>query len=119
MIYYICHTDNGVVLETRQAEAKRLDPQYEQVDVPVDKNGLREFLEPILNRLTQIGEPEEQETSALEPIPAPISEPQIETKDRYLVEREEFLAAWDNFPLALRLEYAAKAMEDARSLVPN
>lgn len=54
MIYYICKTPDGIKLETSQTNAIKLDKTPEKVDVPVDKTGLQEWLEPLLNRLTHL-----------------------------------------------------------------
>ena len=54
MIYYICRTPKGVKLETVEKEAKKLDPNPEKVDVSTDKTGLRDFLEPLIDRLATL-----------------------------------------------------------------
>ena len=54
MIYYICRTPEGVKLETVEKEAKKLDPSPEKVDVSTDKTGLKDFLEPLIDRLATL-----------------------------------------------------------------
>lgn len=45
MIFYLC---NGDTLAPTQADARKLDPNFEQVDIPTDKGGLMSYLNNIL-----------------------------------------------------------------------
>lgn len=95
MIFYLANNQ----LAGTQAEAKALDKNFEQVDVPTDKPGLMAYINELMGR----EHPQQVEEFVPSPPPAPVIPKSIQFEDQ-----------WDDFPLALKLHYAASAMEDAR-----
>lgn len=74
MIYYICRTPDGVRLVTTQSDADKLDKHAEKIDIAVDKNGLKEFLEPLIDRLAVL---EQEADKAPERASEPAAEPKV------------------------------------------
>lgn len=103
MIFYLCR---GNELAPTQADAKKLDPDFVQIDIPTDKNGLMAFV----NNLYQRELPEREENPPVVPLPPP----PLPAREPVSIVFED---QWENFPLALKLHYAALAMEDARELL--
>lgn len=109
MIFYRVNSTPPAI-ELTQADAKRsakqLGVSWEQIDIPTDKRGLAEYIqscwdrsEPITNLVTPSVE--------VQPITPKTSEP----TSRSIQMDEE----WDRLPLARQLDFAARAMENARA----
>ena len=103
----------GVFFTPRRDEAKQRDPEYVEVQVPTTQKDLLPFLTALANEDRDV--PEREQT---EPEPPP---PATDVPVRELSHSELRLAfdeAWqENFPLALKLHYAALACEDAREQI--
>jgi hypothetical protein len=117
MIFYIATDSNGMrQLCTTQADAKAIDKNFQQLDVPTDKAGLRDAIQELLTEIDGMAVSSHQEP--VESNPAPVSvqpTPQeLSPAKQALETREQFDTAWGSFPLALKLHYAASACEDAR-----
>ena len=116
MIFYVATNAEGQrTLCTTQAEAKAIDKDFAQLDIPTDKTGLRDAIQELLSLIDgQVvsSEPESQEST-----PAPVSVQAPAQKDPILQTRQQFEQAWENFPLALKLNYAALATEEARTAI--
>lgn len=96
-----------------QAEAKAIDKTgFEQVEVPTDKEGLIAYL----NGLAHTGALGEYTRDEYTPVVAR-QDPAIDASA--LLDRTEasigFDDAWQGFPLARKLHFAAMACEDARA----
>lgn len=104
MIFYLC---NGNQLAGTQADAKALDRDFIQVDVPTDKAGLMAYINELMARL------ENSPEISNEPPPPPAPPASIPVS--YTERAVSFEDAFENMPLALQLHFGAKAMENARS----
>jgi hypothetical protein len=81
-----------------------LDQGIEHIEVDTAKDKLMEFIQDLLDRIPG----DEQPT----PVPAEIK---IETEAK--PKSIDFDEAWDTFPLARKLHFAASAMEEARDII--
>lgn len=89
-----------------QAEAKRFDKDFEQVEVPTDKDGLIKYL----NGLHNAVQDKHDQLVAASPPPG-VFEALVNYSEQ-TVALDEAVA---NAPLAQRLTWAAIAIEDART----
>lgn len=106
MIFYLC---NGNELVGTQADAKALDRDYTQVDVPTDKAGLMAYV----NTLLALPTPEPvEDRPPPPPTPPPVQAPSY-TEVSLKIEE-----VFENLPLAQQLHFAAIAMENARKRLP-
>jgi hypothetical protein len=116
MIFYVATNPDGTrQLCTTQAEARAIDKEFQALDIHTDKPGLRDAIQELLSIID--GQALSVEPEAQESNPAPVSAQPEAQKDPVLSTREQFMDAWDSFPLALKLHYAAMATEDARSAI--
>lgn len=104
MIFYLT---NGSALCGTQAEARALDKDFLQVDVPVDKAGLMAFLNDLYARTV-----EPPETPVFVPPPPPPSPP-----PSYTIKTLEIDKVFQNLPLAHQLSLASLALEKARDQI--
>ena len=112
MIFYLVETETGHRVYKTQAEAKSVSKDYIQIDVPTDKDGLLATLQEFYTMLDTVrAETLENKPESISQNPEPTI-PLIPTK-------QQFEDAWDKFPLALQLHYAALAMEEARDRLPD
>lgn len=133
MIFYLC---NGQELVGTQAEAKAIDKNFVQVDVPTDKAGLMAYLNPLLadqhdakayrlalskaqelgfsNVLDALNVPERED-----PTPPPTPEPQnLPVREQsYTAVTISLEDQWEDLPLPLKLHFASRALEEARSRI--
>lgn len=95
---------NGQYVGT-QADARAINKQFDEAEVPVDKAGLIDYL----NRYTPIGflQSEDEFTTVVERQ----DQPMPSYADRTIAIDE----VWEALPLARKLHFAAMAMEDART----
>jgi len=75
MDYYICSTEDGPRLVGTQADAKALDPEYQDHAVPTDKYGLMGYLNNIFAEKEPDDVPIEDERFGAPPEEAPIPAP--------------------------------------------
>lgn len=95
MIFYLC---NGQELVGTQADARKLDPNYVQIDIPTDKPSLMAFVNEMYSRT---GVVEAQ-------VVTPVREPSYTDVSIALED------SWEELPLAMKLHFAGLAMEEAR-----
>ena len=107
MKFYLCRVDGRRRLLTRQDEAKAADPSFEKFDIPVDQEGLKAFVESLSD---QIDEAPAQDLVAN-------SEPERESSPSYSDITVKLEEVWENLPLAMKLHFAALAVEDAREII--
>jgi len=107
MRLYICA--DGSYAGT-QADAKAMGKGWEQVEVPTDKAGLIDYLNARYESISRAWDADVQEARQ-SPVNAP---PAHETAPSYVHQSVAFEDAWQGFSLALKLHFAAQAMEAAR-----
>lgn len=114
MIFYIATVPGrGRRLCTTQAEARTIDQDFVQIDIPTDKPGLRDAIQELLTEIDEKSVSKEPESQEINPEPSEaVSAPK---QDVQLSTREQFEEAWNSFPLALQLHYASLAMEEAQT----
>ena len=96
---------HGVIVGT-QYEAKRMGKGWEQIDVPVDKQGLIDYLN--ADHAVEVPANAERDAEFVERV-ATLPEPSYTAQSVALDEQ------WDALPLPRKLDFAALAMEDARN----
>jgi hypothetical protein len=115
MIFYLALDDEGRrQLRGTQADAKAVNRNFEQIDIPTDKAGLMAFVQELYNEIDNSGtHPGDPDLLAPEPEPVldPRPVPVVETYTATSVSLDEQFA---KLPLAHKLHFAALAMEDAR-----
>lgn len=95
MIFYLSIDESGRrCLVSTQAEARSINSDFEQMDIPTSKEELRQFVQNLYDL------PEPPAPSAREPS---YSEASVSIDEIF-----------DNLPLARQLHFAALAMENAR-----
>lgn len=100
---------NGRYIGT-QADAKKLDKDFEQVEVPTDKEGLLDYL----NGLSRdVSGPADEYTTIVER-----QDPPVPTGPSHSDQSVAIDDAWDALPLARKLHFGSLALEEARELVP-
>lgn len=68
MIFYLATEASGrKVLCGTQVDAKKIDKDFEQVDVPVDKKGLMEFVQESLNMVFELSKSQPTASAPAEP----------------------------------------------------
>lgn len=101
MKYYLA---NGQYVGT-QADAKKLDPNFQTVEVPQDKEGLMGYLNSLVSYQAEIEvAPDESPPLPPEPLKPTYAAVSIALDDE-----------WENLPVARKLHFAALAMEAART----
>lgn len=126
MKFYRANTEGGPRLESTQAEAKALDPNFERIDIPTDHDGLKAYVQALWDENHQlrqggvvsvappVGElPEEHEEQA----PAPLPTASAPREAPYTTQAISFEDGFAAMPLALQLHYAALALENARTAI--
>lgn len=113
MIYYIALEPNGrKVLCGTQAEAKVIDKDFTQIDLPTDKAGLmatyQEALDTIHSMTTKASEPDTSD------IPEASEEFFKRAKLSYAHQQVAFEDEFARMSLTKQLHFAALAMENAR-----
>lgn len=121
MIFYIATDENGQrQLRGTQADAKAVNKNFEQVDIPTDKTGLMAYIQDLFTKIdgsAPVEAPEVEPSDGEAELPA---EPAVRTppvQPSYTEWSVKIEDAWDKLPLAHQLHFAAIAMENARSLV--
>jgi hypothetical protein len=112
--FYIARVDGHRTLHHRQDDAKAQDKNFEKIDIPTDMPGLKAFVQELYNEIdtprAPAGDPDlldAQPEPALAPRPVPVTE---SYSHKSIAQDEEF----DALPLARQLDFAARAMENAR-----
>jgi hypothetical protein len=103
LIFYLV---NGNQLAGTQADAKALDKDFTQIDIPTDKLGLMSYINDIMR--VKDSQSVQNETYEPEPVILP-----ARYADVTLTIDEE----WENLPLARKLHFAALACETAREIL--
>lgn len=133
MIFYIANKPTGGrQLCTTQVEAKAIDKEFAQLDIPVDKTGLRDVIQELLDLADANGSTETQEAEIKPETPQieaqSTSRPAIDMttlsreerkklcypRNVDLLDREYFEAVWHIMPMPLRLDLISLAMDDFR-----
>lgn len=123
MIFYLA---NGTTLAATQADARQLDRNFVQHDIPTDKPGLMAYVQGLLDQihgdepLPDYGQDMSSGHNGT-PIVAPeVTAEEVEAefpgyaRDEAVALREQIDAAWPGLPLTYRLDLAAMTLEDAR-----
>ena len=111
MIFYTAIDELGRKhLVGTQADARAINKQFEQIDIPTDKAGLMAYVQDLMD---QVGASE-----APAAVSVPVQAPAPPSYAHYSVKLDE---EFEKLPIAHQLHFAAMAMENARSLVtpPN
>ena len=119
MIFYVATNKDGqrIVCKT-QAEAKAVDRDFVQMDIPTDKDGLKDAVQELLSLVDAAHAsnptPESENTPHSPQIePQAPSPAQTASQFREMVENE-----WHNQPLAWRIDLAHQTIEECRKAVP-
>lgn len=118
MIFYLC---NNLTLVGTQAEAKALDKNFVQVDVPTDKAGLMTYINDIkaVNDLhisqNDLNSPDVSVLPDLDEIDN--LRRQLKDAQSYTVRSGALQDEWDALPLAQQLTFACLALEEARNRI--
>lgn len=83
--------------------------ELSEIEIPTSKEGIRDAYQELLDLLHTSTPDQPQE--------APENAPEPPQRDIQLQTKEQFEAAWENFPLSLKLHYAALAVEDGREQI--
>lgn len=109
---------HGVIVGT-QYEAKRMGKGWEQIDVPVDKQGLIDYLNAIPREQTDRLPAPQIEPTRDEIVNSNTPEMQVKARQlmqpSYTAQSVALDEQWDALPLPRKLDFAALAMEDARN----
>lgn len=109
MSIYLLHTspEGKKTLYSFMSHVPKEIPRSElsEIAIPTDKAGLRDAFQEVLDMIP-VSEPTQTPIVAQRPLP-----------DAQLTTREQFDNAWESFPLALQLHYAALATENAREQI--
>jgi hypothetical protein len=98
---------DGIFFTSRRDEAKQRDPHFTPVEIPANKKELLPFLTVLAN--------EGRDSTPVEESPLP---PEIPVRElSHTEQRVAFETAFEGFPLALQLHYAALACENAREAI--
>jgi hypothetical protein len=116
MIFYTAtDADGRTHWEKTQADARAINKNFEQVDVPVDKPGLHVWLNAMQQKLDE--ERSETFEHGFDAGAQRVINSQPEPDPSYTNWSVKLDEEWDKLPLAHQLHFAAMAMERARSLV--
>lgn len=124
MIFYTASGEDGRLhIAGTQADAKAINKSFAQIDIPTDKTGLMAWAQALFDRL-HTAETALQDGLAAETSPsgseqpssiAPLDLPKTSLPPlQNGLSHDSFEAAWEAFPLALKLHYAELAIHDAR-----
>lgn len=121
MIYYIALEPNGrKVLCGTQAEAKVIDKEFTQIDLPTDKAGLMATYQEALDTIHNLSLDKAELRQRVEQSTDLLSEDKMSDMTKALVEpsyahqQVAFEDAFAGFPIPKQLHFAALAMENAR-----
>ncbi len=133
MIFYVATNEEGQrTLCKTQAEAKAIDKDFQQLDIPTDKDGLRDAIQELLSLIDAQPapvEPESQESTPEAPEPflrgTDVTGMSHEERNSiifpvtdHLRFREMVEEEWDNQPLGWRLDLANLTLEECRKAIP-
>ena len=137
MIFYIANkATGGRQVCTTQGEAKPIDKDYVQLDIPTDKAGLRDAIQELLDLADAAGSIETQEAENVpespqieaQATPAPSGRPAVDMtslsreerkklcypRNVDLLDREYFEEVWSHMPMPLKLDLISTAMGNFR-----
>lgn len=122
MIFYVALDENGHrQLRGTQADARAVNKQFEQIDIPTDKAGIMAYVQELFSQVDGVPHPLVQmvqldeelglydDEKVGEPEPAPTPTPAPRNAD-------EIEDLWPNLPLAFRFHLCSLTMEDARNV---
>jgi hypothetical protein len=110
VIFYLV---NGNELAPTQADARKLDPSFTQIDVPTDKVGLMGYINQLLGNSAGFTDRDESEpTVEVQPVIQTVVLPAS-----YSLKSTEVDAAFQNLPLTHQLTLASLALEKARDII--
>ena len=104
MLFYLC---NGSTLCGTQADARALDKDFVQLEVPVDKAGLMAFVNELYAR-----EAPAPTTEIIVPVP------HLPPPVPYSIKTSEIDKVFQNLPIGHQLTLASLALEKARDVLP-
>lgn len=117
MRLYLCQ--DGSYAGT-QADAKLRGKNFEQIEVPTDKDGLLSYLNQMVNAVEDLRPATDpwagHETDPMYPLPVAQSAP-LPPSPSHSAQLVAFEDQWAEFPLARKLHFAALACEDAREAI--
>lgn len=112
MIFYVAlDTDGKHHLVTTQALASEVNKTFEQIDIPTDKPGLRDFVQGLLDRIDAQEKISDDVHTELNKVENAEQEP-IYTEQTVFTDE-----LWEQLPLARKFHFAADAMEQGRSIL--
>lgn len=125
MIFYLALDEQSrtQILGT-QADARAVNKNFQQIDIPVDKTGLMIWVQQMLDEtLNQVKEVTGISEAVTTPQPEPV--PLVHAKDiAQALEQIPYAERtaivdnlWEQLPLARKFHFAAMAMEDGREIL--
>lgn len=118
MLFYVAVNQKGFrqVCKT-QAEAKAIDKDFIQLDIPTDKDGLRDAVQELLTLVDAVvaQQSQEAEITPQRPQIEPQALPPAQTPLQF---REMVENQWQNQPLAWRIDLMMQTAEECRKAVP-
>lgn len=119
MIFYTALDSQGHrQLRGTQADAKAVNKNFEQVDIPTDKAGLMAFVQKLYDDIYDL------EREALTDDDAPTNRGGVEEagfipEPSYIQQSIDLDTQFEELPLARQLHFAAVAMENARERISS
>ncbi|WP_037500621.1 hypothetical protein [Sphingomonas jaspsi] len=111
MIFYLC---NGNTLRGTQADAKAIDRDFEQIDIPTDKAGLMHFINGLYDQIGAASVENDFLSGGSAPEAAPRAVP-APVLPSYLDASLKIEEQFEQLPLAHQLLLAHGAIERARN----
>jgi hypothetical protein len=109
MIFYLAADSNGFrQLLTRQDEAKKLDPNFQTLDIAPNKDAMQIALQELLTEADKLQQIVDQVPKGTVTVQVPKPEPE---RDKPL----DLDDAFDAAPVTHQLDLAARAMQNART----
>lgn len=96
-----------------QAEAKAINKDFVQIDVPIDKLGLRDWIQKMIDELST---PKPPIPTMVEVAP-PLGPPELIITESYAEQTLKIDDLWDQLPLARKFHFASLAMEEGRDIL--
>lgn len=119
MIFYLAVDENGHQhLAGTQADARAINKDFEQIDIPTDKAGLMAYVQNLLNQPAThplgVEMPEISEEGVIDI--TPIQKVLHPEPDPFVADRASIEEVWPNLPIAFRFHLCSLTMEDARNV---
>lgn len=121
MKFYVALDEAGKhFLETTQAKAQKINKTFETIEVPVQQEPLRDFIQTLLDQIDTLkGTINSLKHDAsispvtIEPAPAP----QEPARDPQLVFRQQLQERWKDLPYGFRSDLLCEFMDEVRSIL--